>query len=143
MQHISNTQQLRQNEFVEDKDLDFEIRKNPVICSRYFNHRVNAFQKMMLKNNTLFEKVSNFFSVTEFQNWGNEHVHFMLWLQDVPVFGHCNNTTLEDFIDKYISSDSTLLDPHLLKMKTHHHTKTCKKYKASNYRFSFPFSPMR
>lgn len=98
---------------------------------------------MMLKNDSLFRKVSDFFFVTEFQNRGNEHVHFMLWIQDAPVFGHCNNIDIEHFIDKCISSDSTLLDPNLVKMQTHHHTKTCKKYRAANCRFNFPFPPMR
>ena len=33
------------NENLEDKDLDFEIRRNPVLCSHYFNHRIKAFQR--------------------------------------------------------------------------------------------------
>ena len=31
------------NENLEDKDLDFEYRRNPILCSRYFNHRIKAF----------------------------------------------------------------------------------------------------
>jgi hypothetical protein len=62
---------------------------------------------------------------------------------DAQIFGHCKNIHIEDFIDKYISCDSTLLDANLVKMQTHHHTKTCKKYKTSTCRFNFPLPPMR
>ena len=127
MQHISNTHQYKENESIEDKGLDFEIRKNLVLCTRYFNHRINSFRKMMLKNQELFGKVSDYFFITKFQNRGNEHVHFMLWIKDTPIFGQCKNINIEDFIDKYISCDSTLLDEKLVKMQTHHHTKTVQK----------------
>ena len=60
-------QQTKHNETIEDKDLDCEIRKKPVICSCYFNHRVNAFQRMMLKNPKLFDKVSDYFLSPSFK----------------------------------------------------------------------------
>ena len=56
LQHISTRKEHRENDSVEDKDLDFEIRKNPILCSRYFNHSINAFRKMMIKNEELLAK---------------------------------------------------------------------------------------
>ena len=97
---------------------------------------------MMLKNQKIFGTVLDYFYVTKFQNWGNEHVHFMLWIKHAPIYGHCLNIVIENFIDKYISSDTALLDANLSKMQTHHHNRTCKKYKMSSCWFNFPLPPM-
>lgn len=130
-------------ETIEDKDMDFEIRRNPILFSFYLNHRVNAFWNMMIKNPKLFGKVSDYYFVTEFQNIANEHVHFMLWVRDAPIYGYCEKIDIEAFIDNYISCDSNLLDINLVKMQTHHQKKTCKKKKTSTCHFSFPLPPMR
>lgn len=85
-----------------------------------------------MTNSKLFGKVVDNFFFTKFQNRGNEHVHFMLWIKDTPVYGNCTNEEIENFVDKFISFDLTLLDENL-----------CKKYRTSNCRFNFHLPPMR
>ena len=91
LEAISKKQQYKKIKTIGEKYFDFNIRKNPVLSSRYFFHRVNAFRKLMMRNKALFGKVIDYSFVTKFQNRGNEHVHFMLWIQDAPVYGKCRN----------------------------------------------------
>ena len=70
-------------------------------------------------------------------------MHFLLWIKDAPIYGSSKNNKIENFVDKYISCDSSFLDQTLSKIQTHHHTRTCKKHKNSTCYFGFPLPPMK
>ena len=125
-----------------DESVDANLRNHPVICSRYYRHRMSAMRTLILKNSQLFGEVQDYFFITEFQSRGNEHDHGLLWIKNAPIYGQSSEISITSFIDKYLSSDSSLLTENLIKIQTHQHTKTCKKNQHSNCRFNFPFPPM-
>ena len=56
--------------------IDSLIRRHPVICSRYYIHRITTLKSLLLKiNEHIFRKVHDFFFTTDFQQRGNEHEH--------------------------------------------------------------------
>jgi hypothetical protein len=59
-------QKKKHTETLEDHDIDFLIRKDPVTCSRYYRHRINALKHLICHDGTLFGKVVDFYFVTEF-----------------------------------------------------------------------------
>ena len=67
--------------------IDSLIRKHPVICGRYYRHRIVVLKNLLLKNEHIFGKVQDFFFTTEFQQRGNEHEHGLLWIKDAPIYG--------------------------------------------------------
>ena len=78
-----------------------------------------------MKNEHIFGKVQYFFFTIEFQQRGNEHEHGLLWIKDAPIYGKNIDNEIISFIDRYLSTNSSLLDENILKIQTHHHTKTC------------------
>ena len=48
-----------------------------------------------MTNDRLFGKVQDYYFVTEFQNCGNEHVHYMLLIKDAPIYGTYTNSDIE------------------------------------------------
>jgi exonuclease III len=136
-------QKQKHTETLEDHDIDFLIRKDPVTCSRYYRHRINALKHLICHDATLFGKVVDFYFVTEFQNRGSEHEHGLLWVEDAPIYGRDNNSEIENFLDKYITCDTDHLDPALAKFHRHHHTRSCKKRRNSHCRYNFPMPPMK
>ena len=122
--------------------IDSLIRRHPVICSRYYRHKITSLKSLILKNDNLFGKVEDFFFTTEFQQRGNEHEHGLLWIQNAPVYGQNTNAEITSFVDCYISTYSTLLNENFVKVQTHCHTRTCKKHKQSRCRFNFTLPPI-
>ena len=83
------------NDAIEYTDKDVEaltwqeqtrlVQKDPVTCSRYFDHRVQEFLNTVLKN--AFEpigKVLDFFYRVEFQQRGSPHIHMLIWIENAP-----------------------------------------------------------
>ncbi|XP_059070801.1 uncharacterized protein LOC131860407 [Cryptomeria japonica] len=119
------------------------IKKDPVTCARYYRHRINAMKKLILSDNSFFGDISDYFSVTEFQNRGNEHDHFLIWTKDAPIYGKATTTDIVQFVDKYITCSTEHLDNSLANLHKHHHTKQCRRNKKTNCRYNFPFPPMQ
>jgi exonuclease III len=128
---------------LEDIDIDYLIRKDPVTCTRYYRHRINALKHLICHDETFFGKVVDYYFVTEFQNRGSEHEHGLLWIEDAPIYGRDNNSEIENFLDKYITCDTDHLDPALAKFHRHYHTRSCKKRRNSHCRYNFPMPPMK
>ena len=114
---------------LEDIDIDYLIRKDPVTCTRYYRHRINSLRQLICHDEMFFGKISNYFFVTEFQNRGNEQDHTLLWIEGALVYGADNNSEIEQFVDKYITCNIDHLDPELAKVHRHYHTRSCKKMK--------------
>jgi hypothetical protein len=122
-----NRKRKKQTDTLENNDIDYLIRKDPVTCTRYYRHRINALRQLICHDETFFGKISDYFFVTEFQNRGNEHDHALLWIEGAPVYGADNNSQIEQFVDKYITCNTDHLDPELAKVHRHYHTRSCRK----------------
>ena len=62
------------------------VQKDPVTCSRYFDHRVQEFLNTVLKsacNPT--GKVKDFFYRVEFQQCGSPHIQMLIWIENAPI----------------------------------------------------------
>jgi hypothetical protein len=114
-----------------------------VTCTCYYRHRINALRQLICHDETFFGKISDYFFVTEFQNRGNEHDHALLWIEGAPIYGADNNSKIEQFVEKYITCNIDHLDPELVKVHRHYHTRSCRKRKNSHYRYNFPVPLMR
>ena len=81
------------------------------------------------------------FFVTEFQSRGSQHDHGLIWIKDAPCYELCPKKDVVDFIDRYISTDQSILPEDLQEIQTHQHKSTCFKRKKK-CRFHFPRPPM-
>ncbi len=75
----------------------------------------------------IFDKVKDYFFITEFQLGGLPHDHGLLWVQTAPTFGVSKNEEIECFVDKYLTTNQTMLSIEIHNMQTHQHKRTCKK----------------
>ena len=59
------------------------VQKDPVTCSRYFDHRVQEFLNTVLKSaSDPIGKVKDFFYRVEFQQRGSPHIHMPVWIKN-------------------------------------------------------------
>uniref|UniRef100_A0A8D8ZHS9 ATP-dependent DNA helicase n=1 Tax=Cacopsylla melanoneura TaxID=428564 RepID=A0A8D8ZHS9_9HEMI len=124
------------------------IRNDPVLCARYFDHRLSNFMKLIKADNSVFDKftASEIFSRLEFQSRGSPHSHSLLWLKDAPTYDPSDPSSEKkviDFVDSYICCTRDSTDPYN-SLQFHKHTHTC--YKKKNHenlcRFHFPLPVM-
>jgi hypothetical protein len=122
-----NRKRKKETNALENNDIDYFIKKDPVTCTRYYRHRINDLRQLIFHDETFFGKISDYFFVTEFQNRGNEHDHALLWIEGAPVYGVDINSEIKQFVDKYIACNTDHLDPELAKVHRHYHTRSCRK----------------
>ena len=61
------------------------VQKDPVTCSRYFDHRIQEFLNTVLKSEIEpIGKVADFFYRVEFQQRGSPHIHMLIWIERAP-----------------------------------------------------------
>jgi DNA replication protein DnaC len=123
------------------------MTSDPITTARHFSHRVHHFiHRVILSKAHPIGEVSEYYWRIEFQQRGSPHVHSLWWIKDAP-----NLDTLHGlkeapaFIDKYITTQIPPLGQDddlrskVLTLQSHHHTKTCRKYKTDGQcRFGFP-----
>ena len=63
-------------------------------------------------------------------------------IKDAPIYGKNTDNEIISFINRYLSTNSSFLDENILKIQTHHHTKTCRKNQHSKFRFNFLLPPI-
>ena len=56
------------------------VQKDPVTCSRYFDHRVQESLKIVLKSNC--EPIGKLSDYIEFQQRGSPHFHMLVWIEN-------------------------------------------------------------
>ena len=62
------------------------VQKDPVTCSRYFDHRVQEFLNTVLKSSCEpIGKLLDYFYRVEFQQRGSPHIHMLAWIENVPT----------------------------------------------------------
>jgi hypothetical protein len=87
----TNRGKKKHTETLEDIDNDYVIRKDPVTCTRYYRHIINALNHLICHEETFFRKVVDYYFVTKFQNRGSKHEHGLLWIEDAPIYGREKN----------------------------------------------------
>lgn len=92
------------------------IRNDPVMCSRYFDHKCNAFVKIIKNENSIFGKytITDSYERVESQQRGSGHEHIMIWAEGAPSLDMDNIEESEvkciKFIDEFITckNDSSI-----------------------------------
>jgi hypothetical protein len=87
-------------------------------------------------------KLMIFYFVIEFQNRRNEHDHGLLFIKNGPTYGVDSNEIIEQFVDKYVTSNNSLFPSHLKYSQMHKHKQTCRKKNQVVCQFHYPLPPM-
>ena len=105
------------------------VQKDPVTCSRYFDHRVQEFLNIILKSNCEpIGKLRDFFYRVEFQHCGSPHIHMLVWIDNAPSLEKNSEEEIVQFVDKYLTcSVNDEETAHLVELQTHKHSRTCRK----------------
>ena len=62
------------------------VQKDPVTCSRYFDHWVQEFLDTVLKSSCKpIGKPLDYFYREEFQQRGSPHIHMLVWIENAPT----------------------------------------------------------
>ena len=141
------------NDAIEYSDKDVEaltwqektrlVQKDPVTCSRYFDHRVQEFLNTVLKNEIEpIGKVLDFFYRVEFQQRGSPHIHMLIWIENAPKLEKNTEEEIIQFVDNYLtcSTDDEEIGE-LVELQSHKHSKSCRKKGKAICRFGFPLPP--
>jgi hypothetical protein len=120
------------------------VQKDPVTCSRYFDHRVQEFIKIVLKSDfSPIGVLTDYFYRVEFQQRGSPHIHMKAWIENSPKMNENSVEEIIEFIDKYLTCSSDQSDfQNLVELQTHKHSRTCRKKEDKVCRFGFPLPPL-
>ena len=118
-------------------------QKDPVTCSRYFDHRVQEILNTVLKSACdPIGKVKDFFYRVEFQQRGSPHIHMLAWIENASTFDKNSEEEIVKFVDKYlicnIDNEETAS---FVNLKTHKHSRTYRKKGKPICKFEFPLPP--
>ena len=145
-EQVINEDQANSMSFEEKCDL---IRKDPVTCARYFDHRLRELFKIIRAANGPFasNKVRETYIRVEFQSRGSPHIHCLIWLEGSPIYSEENTESTEScvsFIDQFITCSVENMNG-LEKLQFHKHSPNyCQKGRIDSMtcRFGIPFYPM-
>ena len=80
------------------------VQKDPVTCSRYFDHRVQEFLNTILKSKCEpIGKLRDFFYRVEFQQRGSPHIHMLVWIENAPTLEKNSEEKIVKFVDNYLT----------------------------------------
>lgn len=117
------------------------VEKYPVIISRHFMIRLNAFMKFIKNTDGILGgKVKDFWWRIEFQNRGSPHAHMLFWIEDHPDLETPEGVeVLERVVSCQMPEEGSDLYELVKKCQVHHHTDTCNKNDPNVVcRFGFP-----
>ena len=116
------------------------LQSNPVLLARHFQYRVENFFKYIVSHGTL-GKVIHYAIRVEFQVRGSPHIHSLLWVENAPRLEEETKDEYTEFVDNAIKCEIPNNDNNLSQLvktyQTHHHSKSCRKYKNIECRYSF------
>ena len=120
------------------------VQKDPVTCSRYFDHRVQEFLNTILKSSCEpVGKVRDYFYRVEFQQRGSPHIHMLVWVENAPTLETNSEEEIIQFVDQYLTcSSDNEKTADLVKLQSHKHSRTCRKKGKPICRFGFPLPPL-
>ncbi|XP_078328660.1 uncharacterized protein LOC144623788 [Crassostrea virginica] len=118
------------------------VQKDPITCTRYFDHRFRMFMNIVLKSDhNPIGNVKDFFYRVEFQQRGSPHVHMIVWIENAPKYQENSEQEIVDFVDQYLKCELVENDD-LTGLQVHKHSQTCKKRSQAVCRFGFPLPPL-
>ena len=105
------------------------VQKDPVTCSRYFEHRVQEFLNTLLKSDCdPIGKIKNYFYRVEFQQRGSPHIHMLVWIENAPILEKNSEVEIVQFVDQYLTCSADNKETaNLVNLQTHKHSRTCRK----------------
>ena len=120
------------------------VQKDPVTCSRYFDHRVQEFLNTILKSSSEpIGKVLDYFYRVEFQQRGSPHIHMLVWVENAPTLETKSEEEIIEFVDQYLTcSSDNEKTANLVNLQSHKHSRTCRKKGKPICRFGFPLPPL-
>ena len=120
------------------------VQKDPVTCSRYFDHRVQEFLNTVLKSPCEpIGELLDFFYRVEFQQRGSPHIHMLVWIENAPTLETHSEKEIVQFADQYLTSNTdNEKTANLVGLQSHKHSKTCRKKGKPICRFRFPLPPL-
>ena len=120
------------------------VQKDPVTCSRYFDHRVQEFLSTILKSSCQpIGKVCDYFYRVEFQQRGSPHIHMLVWVENAPTLETNSEEEIVQFVDQYLTcSKDNEKTANLINLQSHKHSRTCRKKGKPICRFGFPLPPL-
>ena len=120
------------------------VQKDPVTCSRYFDHRVQEFLNTILKSDCEpIGKLRDFFYRVEFQQRGSPHIHMLVWIENAPTLEKNSEEEIVQFVNQHLTCSAATEDAaHLVELQTHKHSRTCRKKGRAICRFGFPLPPL-
>ena len=94
------------------------VQKDPVTCSRYFDHRVQEFLNTILKSDCEpIGKLRDFFYRVEFQQRGSPHIHMLVWIENAPTLEKNSEEEIVQFVDQYLTCSAATEDTaHLVEL---------------------------
>ena len=120
------------------------VQKDPVTCSRYFDHRVQEFLNTALKSRCEpIGKLLDYFYRVEFQQRGSPHIHMLVWIENAPTLETNSEEEIVQFVDQYLTCNTdNEKTANLVGLQSHKHSKTCRKKGKPICRFGFPLPPL-
>ena len=120
------------------------IQKDPVTCSRYFDHRVQEFINTILKSDHKpLGIITDYFYRVEFQQRGSPHIHMIVWVENAPKFGTNTDDDIAAYVDEYLTcSNEDEEINNLIDLQIHNHSRTCNKKQDKICRFGYPLPPL-
>ncbi|XP_062567926.1 uncharacterized protein LOC134230168 [Saccostrea cucullata] len=117
------------------------VQKDPITCTRYFDHRFRMFMNSVLRSDHHpIGVVKDFFYRIEFQQRGSPHVHMIVWIENAPKYHENNEQEIVNYVDNYLKCEKNEDD--LTGLQVHKHSQTCKKRSKAVCRFGFPLPPL-
>ena len=86
------------------------IRRDPVTCARYFDHRSKELFKVLRSEVSSLGKLTDFYMRIEFQQRGSPYVHSLLWIENAPKYGVSPLNIVIEFINRTITCKLPITD---------------------------------
>ena len=105
------------------------VQKDPVTCSRYFDHRVQEFLNTVLKIRCEpIGKLLDYFYRVEFQQRGSPHIHMLVLIENAPTLETNSEDEIVQFVDQYLTCNTdNEKTASLVGLQSHKHSRTCRK----------------
>ena len=115
------------------------VQKDPVTCSRDFDHMVQEFLNTVLKSNCQpIGKVQDYFYRVEFQHRGSPHINMLIWIENAPTLETNSGEEIVQFVDQYFTCNTDEKTANLVGLQSHKHSRTCRRKGKPICRFRFP-----
>ena len=118
------------------------LNSNPALLARHFQYRVEVFFKEIVSDGPL-DKIKHYAIRVEFQVRGSPPIHSLVWVIGAPILLTTSEDEYVAFINNIIKCElpNPQERPRLFELvrtyQTHSHSKSCRKYKNMECRYSF------